>query len=621
MKMKLAAVLSVLTGAFLASFYPGVHAQQPPPAFDRAPDALERVTWRTRTLVGSDKLTDWKFAVPATGVGASTFLDAVVRADAVIVNFLEASSTQTVGGGIQKPLDYNLTAAEREQIKAKLGPERILAYHLESLPADADTRRKVFELARDLGTPPPGQGRGGNAAASAAPLMTIVVPANTDLTGIDALADQYRVDVAVLSAYGNGTAVVSALQGHDRRVGLGIDTGIWAQEGIAPAQGLAAVKDRLLYVRLGDRSARGAGARHVPLGKGVGNLSSFFNELNRLEVRPLAMTLDTTGLVSAPADLNAAVSAFEDAVQPAYAAFFTEYSKEKQSRFDVVHAGRGQTIAPADMERQTAEMKAKIEAAIPAKPYATPKKPRKLLVIDSLEGMSHDTIGNTNVMLQLMGQKTGAFTAVFDNDLENLRYPKIKEYDAVFLNSIVGEFMPDPAMREGFVRYIKEGGGMAGIHGTPWASRNWDEFAEMIGAQSAPHRIEHGILKVFDPASPIVQSFHREDLPFQEEFYRFNTEGMGRLRWDKVHVLLTVALDDPKVEPRPWNGYKRPDNIYPVAWIREYGKGRVFYNSMGHMPATFFTPEIVGHFLAGIQYVLGDLDANATPNPMTMSKR
>jgi type 1 glutamine amidotransferase len=80
-------------------------------------------------------------------------------------------------------------------------------------------------------------------------------------------------------------------------------------------------------------------------------------------------------------------------------------------------------------------------------------------------------------------------------------------------------------------------------------------------------------------------------------------------------VLLTVALDDPKVEPRPWTGYKRPDNIYPVAWIRNYGKGRVFYNSMGHMPATFSTPETVGHFLSGIQFILGDLDADTTPNP------
>ena len=82
-----------------------------------------------------------------------------------------------------------------------------------------------------------------------------------------------------------------------------------------------------------------------------------------------------------------------------------------------------------------------------------------------------------------------------------------------------------------------------------------------------------------------------------------------------MRVLLTVDLDDPKVEPRPWTGYTRADKIYPVSWIRTYGKGRVFYTSIGHMPETFMTPSLVGHMLAGVQYALGDLKADATPNP------
>ena len=132
----------------------------------------------------------------------------------------------------------------------------------------------------------------------------------------------------------------------------------------------------------------------------------------------------------------------------------------------------------------------------------------------------------------------------------NLKYPKIKDYDGVFLNSIVGEFAADPAVRDGLARFVREGGGMGGIHGTPWASRNWDEFAEMIGSQSAPHRIEQGVMKVYDPASPIMKPFDGKDLNFREEYYRFEHEGQGRLRWDKVRVLMTVELDDPKIEPQ-----------------------------------------------------------------------
>ena len=77
--------------------------------------------------------------------------------------------------------------------------------------------------------------------------------------------------------------------------------------------GVTRVKDRLLYVLLRDRSARGANAQNVPLGKGVANLREFFAELERQDDRqistrlggdgspvvttrvPIAMTIDTTG--------------------------------------------------------------------------------------------------------------------------------------------------------------------------------------------------------------------------------------------------------------------------------------------------------------------------------------
>jgi type 1 glutamine amidotransferase len=576
-------------------------AAQPPP-IERAPDALERVTWRTRTLVGDEKLTRWKFAIPANGAGVTTFLEAVVRADAAIVDFVEGVSTQKVSPQIQKNLDDTLTAEDRAAIRSRMGTVKMLTYRVDTV-GDSASRRKLFTFARDMA------------------VDTIVVPASTDLAGLDTLADEFGVNVAVLGDRTTLERVTKALAGRSKRLGVGIDTGLWAQEGVSPRDGVAAVKERLLYVRLRDRSGRGASARNVPIGKGSGNLAAFFDELNRSNVRPLAMTLDTTDLVSAPGDLFRAIDAFEDTVQPAYGAYFTEYSRTRPIRWDLVTPARGETLSPEAIRKGTEEARQKIEAAIPRQAYATPKKRRKLLAIESLHGMSHNTIPHTNVMLERMGTITGAWETEFSNDLNNLKYPKIKDYDGVFLNDIVGEFAAEPAVRAGLARFVREGGGMAGIHGTPWASRNWDEFAEMIGAQSAPHRIEQGVMKVYDRASPIMKPFQEKDINFREEYYRFNVEGQGRLRWDKVRVLMTVELDNPAIEPRPWNGYKRPDNVYPVSWIRSYGKGRVFYSSLGHMTETFMTPEIVGHFLAGLQFMLGDLEADTTPNPRPAAGR
>jgi type 1 glutamine amidotransferase len=594
-KITIAALFAVCMATLVAQ-------QNQPPAFPRAADAIERVSWRTRTLVGNDRLTNWDFAIPGMGL---SFLDAVVRADAAVVAFVEASNTQKVSAQVQKNLDYNLTPAEIAAVRTGMGPNvRVSAYRVDSLPADAAVRRRIFQFATALGA------------------TTIVVPANTPLPDLDTLAEEFKINVAVMDA---SAETMKAMEGRSKRLGVGIDTGTWAQDGVSPRDGVTRVKDRLLYVNLRDRSGRGANARNVVVGKGTGNLTEFFNELQRQNVRGVAVTLDTTGVVNAPADLFAAVSAFEATAQPAYATNFLEFSRTRPIRFDVVmqpNPGRGgkpvEPLAPAEMARRTEETLAKIDAAIPSKPAVAPKKARRLLVIESLEGMSHNTIPHTNVMLKRMGEKTGAWTTVFSNDLNNLRYPKVKEFDAIFLNSIVGEFLPDPALRADLVRYVNEGGGIGGIHGTPWASRNWDEFAEMIGSQSAPHRIENGVMKVYDKNNPIVAAFNYEDLPFREEYYRFEHEGNGRLRWDKVRVLLTVDLDEkvPASTDKPWAGYRRPDKVYPVAWIRDYGKGRVFYNSLGHMPDTFMRPEIVGHFLAAMQYILGDLPADATPNPM-----
>ena len=58
-----------------------------------------------------------------------------------------------------------------------------------------------------------------------------------------------------------------------------------------------------------------------------------------------------------------------------------------------------------------------------------------------------------------MGQYTGAYEAVFDNSLENLKYPTIKQFDAVFLNSVVGPVFSDPEVLNGLMRFVLEGGG------------------------------------------------------------------------------------------------------------------------------------------------------------------
>jgi type 1 glutamine amidotransferase len=66
---------------------------------------------------------------------------------------------------------------------------------------------------------------------------------------------------------------------------------------------------------------------------------------------------------------------------------------------------------------------------------------------------------------------------------------------------------------------------------------------------------------------------------------------------------------------------RRKDRDLAMSWVRNYGRGRVFYSSFGHNKHVFWNPKILKHFLDGIQFALGDLDASTTPSNQLASAR
>jgi type 1 glutamine amidotransferase len=80
-------------------------------------------------------------------------------------------------------------------------------------------------------------------------------------------------------------------------------------------------------------------------------------------------------------------------------------------------------------------------------------------------------------------------------------------------------------------------------------------------------------------------------------------------------VLLSIDVEKTGLSPKhrilP---VRAADKDFPVTWIRAYNQGRVFYSSLGHGSAVFWNAALLQHFLAGIQYALGDLKADSTPS-------
>ena len=64
-----------------------------------------------------------------------------------------------------------------------------------------------------------------------------------------------------------------------------------------------------------------------------------------------------------------------------------------------------------------ADERAKVEAALPAKAPAQPRKARRLLIFDlNVQYGGHRSIATANLAFTLMGRKTGAFETVISRD-------------------------------------------------------------------------------------------------------------------------------------------------------------------------------------------------------------
>ena len=94
---------------------------------------------------------------------------------------------------------------------------------------------------------------------------------------------------------------------------------------------------------------------------------------------------------------------------------------------------------------------------------------------------------------------------------------------------------------------------------------------------------------------------------FTDEFYQ--PKDFSR---EKSCVLL--RLDLAKMPP---NGeLHRTDGDFPLAWAKSYGKGRVFYSSLGHAASMWDNPDVYRMYFEALKWSLGITEADATPRPL-----
>ena len=258
----------------------------------------------------------------------------------------------------------------------------------------------------------------------------------------------------------------------------------------------------------------------------------------------------------------------------------------------------------------------KITDAMPAKAAAKPAKPRKVLVFWLCDGFFHGSIPVGNKAFEIMGKKTGAFDAVVSDDMAMFTADKLKEFDAIIFNNTTRLNFTEAARRKALMDFVKGGKGIIGIHAATDNFYKWPEAAEMMGGLFSGHPWGGGgtwAVKLDEPDHPLNKAFGGKGFLIKDEIYQMKAPYSR----EKLRVLLSLDMSHGPTAGRKGN---RADKDNAVAWIRQFGKGRVFYCSLGHNNHIFWDKAVLQHYLDGIQYALGDLKADATPSAKLKEK-
>jgi type 1 glutamine amidotransferase len=209
-----------------------------------------------------------------------------------------------------------------------------------------------------------------------------------------------------------------------------------------------------------------------------------------------------------------------------------------------------------------------------------------------------DKNGDQKLSLVEMGALADAWFEKIDTD--NAGRVSQAEFAARFASAL-----PQPASGAG-----RAGGAPAAAGGGRGPVREWPEFNVAIGGMFLAHPFQHVWVKVDDPKNPINAAFKGQTFEMTDETYTMQQDVYSR---QNLRVLLSVDVsrmtpDEAARENRPW------DHDYALSWIRREGKGRVFYAAHGHNEAVYAMTPMLAHYLAGIQYAIGDLKVDDSPS-------
>lgn len=224
---------------------------------------------------------------------------------------------------------------------------------------------------------------------------------------------------------------------------------------------------------------------------------------------------------------------------------------------------------------------------------AAQARPRVLYLTHSA-GFVHDVLPHSEQVLQRLGEAQG-WDVVVSKDVGLLTAATLKDYAAIVFYT-TGELPVTEQQKADLLAWLRNGGGLVGVHSATDTFYKWPEYGEIMGGyfDNHPWHEEVGV---------IVEDREHPSTTHLPERFRITDEIYQHRAWsrDNVHVLIRL---DPETVDLTKKGVNRTDRDFGLSWTNTYGEGRSFYTAFGHREAVWNDPRFQTHLIEGIRWAM-----------------
>ncbi len=249
--------------------------------------------------------------------------------------------------------------------------------------------------------------------------------------------------------------------------------------------------------------------------------------------------------------------------------------------------------------------------SLPLRAEDAPKKSRMLMLTQSA-GFKHGSVSRkegqlapAEIAITQLGKSSELFTVDCTQDAAaDFTKDNLQKYDLVFFYTTGKLPIKEEDLDYFFNTWLKQKGhGFIGAHSATDTYGDYKPYWDMVGGTFNGHPWGSGTkvtVSVHDTKHPASKPWG-DEFEIQDEIYQYKN-------WqpEKVHVLMSLNMA--KCEP------KMPYQV-PVAWVKNYGDGKVFYTNLGHNEATWANKTFIKSMEGGIRWVMGLEEGDASPNP------